>query len=370
MSSGQLRLCLALLCVCPARLLPAQSAGATSPEQARLTRRRDSLTTLWREADAVANLVDSLAHRPAPVRLDSIRIGGLFIIATNSPIHLRQAAESAWRALDAFYGAGAGILAERPYRIAGLDSGQVATETAGQWGNQVPRDLPLDLLTHFLISSARIGDPDAQLRHWLGDVVRPALDTSTGLAKLYTDLVTSPFGVAHDCFLGDVGSCRSALNLDQDAGALTRRYRTPEDRRLLMSLVQSHFDDAAGKSGTTDCLSGADASCIELLHTLPSGALAPPLPPAARQSLVQLAVLSGGREAYQRLAGSAGRTVSERLSLTAAEPVDSLLRQWRARVIRHRPEPVAVPFGVVGAGLGWIVIFGMCGLASSRWRAG
>ncbi|MEO8634766.1 MAG: hypothetical protein ABI587_05755 [Gemmatimonadales bacterium] len=356
------RLCLALLCL--PRLVTAQT------EMARLTARADSLATLWREANAVADLVDSLAHRPAPVRLDTMRIGGLSIIATNPPIYLRAAADSAWRVLDAFYGTAAAELAERPYRIAGLDSGQTSTEAAGQWGHQVPRNLPLDLLTRFLIGSARIGDPDPPLRAWLGDVVRPALDTSTDLTDVYTTLVTSPFSVAHDCFLGDVDGCRSALNLDAGPGALLRRYRTPEDRRLLMRLVQSHFYDAAGKAGASACLDGADAACIELLQTLPFAALAPPLPLGARQTLIQLAVRSGGREGYQRLTGSTGHSMSERLSLTAAVPADSLIQRWWTQVIRHRPEPVAVPFGVVSAGLGWILIFGLCGLGSSRWRVG
>ena len=370
MSSLRLPLTLALLCCLQPRPLSAQSAGATRTELSRLTRRRDSLAALWREADAVADLVDSLAHRPPPVHLDSMRIGGLSIIATNAPMHLRQAAESAWRVLDGFYGTSAGVLAEHPYRIAGLDSGQLATDAEGQWGNQVPRELPLDLLTHFLISSSRIGEPDTDLRLWLDDAARPTQDTNAALMGVYTDLVTSPFSVAHGCLLGDMDHCASALDLDAEVEALTRRYPAPEDRRLLISLLQSYAENAGEKALARGCLDGADTSCIALLQTFPITARRPPLARAARQALVQLAVITGGREAYQRLVGSAGQPMTERLALTATEPIDSLVAQWRAQVFRHRPEPVAVPFGVVSAGLGWIFIFGLCGLGSSRWRAG
>ena len=364
MSSRRGRLCLVLIGLGLPRLLSAQA------ETGRLTARLDSLATLLREANAVADLVDSLAHRPAPVRLDSLRIGGLSLIVVNAPIHLRAAADSAWRILDAFYGAAAATLAEQPYRIAGLDSGQASTEAAGSWGAQVPRDLESGLLAQFLISSAPIGDPDPAFHRWLGDAVRPAFDSGGSLSGVYTALVTSPFSVAHDCFNGDLTSCGSALNLNEGVGALTRRYRTPEDRRLLISRVQSHFEHTAEKVVAESCLNGADTSCVQLLQAISAGALVPPLPPVARASLVQFAVRLGGREAYQRLAASAGHSMSERLSLTAAVPVDSLLRQWRDQVIRHRPEPVAVPIGVVSAGLGWIMVFGMCGLRSSRWRVG
>jgi hypothetical protein len=87
-------------------------------------------------------------------------------------------------------------------------------------------------------------------------------------------------------------------------------------------------------------------------------------------SLTRFALRAGGRDAYQRLLASGGRPIAERLALTAALPFDTLLVQWRTRVIQDRPAPVAVPFGVVGAGLSWILLFGLCGVRSSRWRVG
>jgi hypothetical protein len=95
-----------------------------------------------------------------------------------------------------------------------------------------------------------------------------------------------------------------------------------------------------------------------------------PLPSAVHLSLVQFAVRTGGRDAYQRLRSSTGQAPGARLAQTAGVPIDTLLDHWRSRVIHDRPAPVAVPFGVVGAGLGWIVLFGLCGVGSSRWRAG
>jgi hypothetical protein len=94
------------------------------------------------------------------------------------------------------------------------------------------------------------------------------------------------------------------------------------------------------------------------------------LPPAVHLSLVQLAVRTGGRDAYRRLLASGGQPIAGRLAQTAGVPIDTLLDHWRRRVIHDRPAPVAVPFGVVGAGLGWILLFGLCGVRSSRWRTG
>ena len=77
----------------------------------RLQGRADSLLRAWREAQAIANVADSLERDRATAGRDTIAVGHLRIIANRSPLPLRKAAERAWPAIDSLYGNAAADLA-------------------------------------------------------------------------------------------------------------------------------------------------------------------------------------------------------------------------------------------------------------------
>src|SRR5438309_1064763 len=78
------KLLLLVVLACPSPL------GAQDSTLVRLRHRADSLAREWRQADAVADLVDSLERERATSWKDTIRVGALRILANPSPLPLRE----------------------------------------------------------------------------------------------------------------------------------------------------------------------------------------------------------------------------------------------------------------------------------------
>jgi hypothetical protein len=281
---------------------------------------------------------------------------------------VREAAAKAWPMLDSLYGPLAQQLQRFRYVVRPVDPDS-ARRSDEDWGVGIPTDFSVTALTEWLLASTPIGEADAPLRHWLGGGIRPSLRVREEASAAYVSLVTAHFEVARACFQGDIASCRSALDLDEGPSAIERLYRDPAERRYAVSQAESYFRDATHQASLYACGSGDDSACVELLASLPAQARPRPLNVTARQLLVRVTLRIGGREAYQRLMSRPDQPIAARLVASAGIPVDSLVSRWRVELLEARPEPVTLPLVGPLVGLGWAVVFGLCGLRSSRWRA-
>jgi hypothetical protein len=347
-------------------------AGSLSAQDSTLTRlraRADSVAREWRQANAIADLVDSLAMERAAVGKDTIAVAALRIVANPSPLPMREAAVLAWAAIDSLYGAAGQELVNRPYIIRAYDPDTNVRRPVLHVGMEVPWNMGLLPLTQLLVANVPIAPTDSGLAGWLGGVIRPSTAPDQDRARVYVRLVTAPSQAARSCFLGDLPSCRSALGLDQSAEPFLRWYPSPGERRLLITRsFAEYFNRGAHAATLRACTAGQESACTELLRALPIGSIPRPLGFDARATLVHAALHLGGREAYRRLLANPSLPIADRLGAAAGLAVDSLLVRWRAEVLASRPIPVALPPWAIWIALAWTGVFAACGLRSSRWR--
>jgi hypothetical protein len=341
--------------------------SAQDPSLIRLRSRADSLLNEWRQANAIADLVDSLERDRAGSAKDTIAVGAIRIVTNPSPLPAREAAARAWPVLDSLYGSAAAALATRPYLIRAFDPDTTVRRPALHAGMEVPWTLDAPALTQVLLANVPLDPPDPALTTWLAGPVR-LLGSARTRGVVYVQLVTAPFQPARSCFLGDLGACRDALELG-DGDPIERWYSNPVERR---AVVARWFASASERPATVaayhTCIGGDDASCTGLLRSVPPAVLPRPLDFAARATLVQTARRLGGREAYARLLAHPAAPMAERLASAAGVGIDELLAAWRAEILAARPAPVALPPWALWIASGWTALFAACGLRSSRWR--
>lgn len=345
--------------------LVAQDTSVTT-----LRHRADSLAAEWRRADVLARLADSMERERAIGGRDTIAVGALRIIANRSPLPLREAAARAWVVVDSLYGPAAQQLADRPYFILAVDPDTAARRPVLRVGFEVAWDLSVGDLTNLLLANIPLAPPDRELETWLGAPLRPRLESTRDFARSYIRLVTAPSQSARLCFLGDIPSCRSVLDLDDSDSSYLRWYASPAERRaLLLRSFADYFNRRPATAATwRECTGGNDTECVQLLRTLPRGSIPPPLGTDAHRLLVHVALRIGGRDAYGRLLADSSVALGERLAAAAGVRLDTLVLRWRADVLAARPAAVTLPRWGVPVALGWILLLGGCALRSSRWR--
>ncbi len=349
--------------------------GCSSPLSAqdstlgRLRHRADSLAREWRQANAVADLVDSLERERATSWKDTISVGALRIVANPSPLPLREAAARAWPVLDSLYGSEAQHLAQWPVIIQAYDPDTTVQRPAHHVGMQVPWNMGAAALTLMLLANAPMPDPDRPLREWLNGPVRPSWRTAEDRSAVYVQLVTAPSQTVRDCFLGHLEGCEAALEIGASPATLEALYPSAAERRsLLTQSFADFFNHGATSAAFHFCVTGSDSACTGLLRSLPRGVLPHPLGADARFTLVHLALRLGGREAYHRLLADPQASVGARLAAAGGVSEDSLVARWHAEIIAARPPPVEMPTWAFVIALGWMMFFAGCGLRSSRWR--
>lgn len=353
-------------------LLVAGSSALSAQDSAlvRLRHRADSLAREWRQANAIADLVDSLERERATSGRDTISVGALRIVANPSPLPLREAAGRAWPLLDSLYGSQAQLLAQRPLIIHAYDPDTMVPRSALHVGMEVPWNMSVSALTLLLLTNVPVPDADPALGQWLNGPLRPSLRATQDRGATYVQLVTAPSQAARDCFLGTMSRCRDALELDASTDVITAWYPSAAERRaLVLGDFADYFNHGANAAAFRSCAEGRDSTCTALLRTL-RGVLSRPLGYEARATLAHFALRLGGREAYRRLLADTAAPVGARLAAAAGVSEDSLLARWRAEIIAARPRPVAMPSWAFVIALGWMVFFAGCGLRSSRWRVG
>lgn len=363
MSSRPVGLFLLLSLMTASGLAAQQPAG---DELGNLKRKADSLARLWEEADALANLADSLAHAALPRQLDTIRVEKLVIVANPSRLPLKEAAGIAWGMIDSLYGSMADTLLHRPYLIHAIDPDSQPTRST--WGTVLAWDLTARETGNILAMMAPMPAPDESLRRWLGGPLPPAVQgLKEELGQSYVAVVTSPFGVARDCFTGSLTQCRSLLALDRPLDP-ARIYRTLSERQKAVRRVGFGRNENELRAATMPCYNGDDSTCASLLRRSEAWRLPPAVDLVARRTLVLVALTLGGRGAYGRLMADSTLPIDVRVANAAGVPLDSVFAVWHGAVVASRPVPVELPGYGPLVGLSWTVAFGLLAMRSSRWR--
>lgn len=337
-----------------------------------LTRLRtevDSLAREWRQANALADLQDSLRTVSAHAGRDTIRVGGLTILVNPSPLPVADAAAHAWTEIERLYGPVAHAVTERAIEIQAIDPDTSIPPPPLGTALQVQWNLDSSMLSQWLLNYVSDRAADLALRSWLGG---PLLyDTAAVIQEMppvYVELVTQPWGTVRRCFLGNIPACQIALALGDTTALLTRRYSVEERRSFVVDTYQGFFNHGSTQGEFHACAAGGDSACLHLLQGLPPGSLLRLLDYRARLSLVAFALRRGGAGAMGRLLAAPEQSLAERLSLASGIGIDSLTARWMRTVRAARPTRVSLPPWGAWVALGWIGVFATCGLRSSRWR--
>jgi hypothetical protein len=302
-----------------------------------------------------------------------MRVGALvLLVAPEAPAaRVRDAATLAWAVLDSVFGDVAGDVAHRTLLVS--LAGKASERGAADNEITVAADAGVEEIMATLITRVPQVFPlraDQAFTQWLGTPFVPTTRARATERTVYVQLVTAPSHAARRCLSGVLPACRSALSLDPPGDAFLTWYDAAE-RRAVVQTFRFYLNRTPNLELYSGCVSaGSDSACVQLLNAVPYGVIPPPLGPAPRLTLVQLALRLGGRDAYARLVSTPGRPMADRLARAARASVDSLVSVWRQETVRARPRPVAVP--VLGAllALAWTGLFGACSLRSSRWRLG
>lgn len=346
-----------------------QEPAADTGVMARLTARADSLRRAWREADALADLADSLAHRVEPPLLETFTAGPLLVLANPSPLHIQEAVDRAWRVLDSAYGEAAGQVANSPVQLMTFDPKRPLPGGGRFAGHPIAWDIEQQDLVNLILGAAAKPRPAARFKEWLVTEISPFGDGPRTRAAAYVELVTAPFALSRECFEGDLTRCAEAMGLSGDDPVVSQ-YLGPAERRQAVARFGSVLDGpySGNAAAYHECLAGADGACMALLRMLPARLLPRPLGADSRLALVQLALRLGGRRAFQRLLDASDGSPERAVLAAAGVSLDSLLGQWHREVIVSRPAPVSVTLGGALTALGWTVLVSALSLRSSRWR--
>jgi len=356
-------------CVLVTSLCVVRSASSQNLE--RLRDRADSLVTLWRDAQLVVTLQDSLRRTSLPSTMERVEAGPLVVFADPSRLPLQEATTAAWEILEAYYGDAAQTVAGHPVVLRVVDELRRSPNEGA--GVRIPKKMALKDLALTIARTARVSHGDPALLGWLGMALMPGDDPARERRVVYVELVTAPWSVTRRCFEGDHAACVDALELVPLEGAVQRWWTPAERRRIVATNYASYYlrNRPALRALTTSCVqNGVDSACLRLLEEADPRTWPRPLSPVARAALVRLALERGGRSSYARLLADSTRPVPERLATVARVPLDSLVDVWRELALSSRPKPVDVPWGNATVALGWLGVLMACALRSSRWRLG
>jgi len=323
-----------------------------------------------RSAEVAAAHADSVAHmRDAPP--DTVRVGALRVLAPPGiGGEARAGAARALALIDTAFGTATDALAERRFTLV-LQAAQrelrpVPAGTIGVLTTGSTTDIDQRLV--WAAAQAMASLNDSALSTWLQGALVPNRHPERERRGVYVALVTAPSPAGQRCYQGDLDACRRSLGLVPVELALDDWYNAARRRSVVQELQDLDAVRAAPRLSSACLTAESDADCLAVLRRVPHSALPPPLPAAARFSLLRSAVELGGRGAYTRLLSTAGRPMETRLAAASGVSSDSLLRTWRAAMFAARPLPVTVGPRAGWVALAWGVVFAFLALRSTRWR--
>lgn len=197
-----------------------------------------------------------------------------------------------------------------------------------------------------LVDAFALDGADSALSVWTLDrrlpMTEPADDEWT---EAYLDLATSESYTLRQCRLGVAAACLTSLGVLGDEAPDVTTWYAPEDFRHLVRMVGYSAvsrQSAAQVAQVRACLDRHEATaCQAVAARIPPARVPAPLGTEARRTFVDEVLRAGGAGAYDRLLATPG-TVRDRLRTAAGRPLEEVALQWRARVVRARPEAAHV----------------------------
>ncbi len=205
------------------------------------------------------------------------------------------------------------------------------------------------------------------IHHWMGIWAPTAtVRGSFEWAARRLDLVGTPAAVARDCYAGDTARCLAGFGLVAVPDPVMTLYDAPTRRQAVMRLRSSaaRFGNSAGVNA---CLRRSDdAQCVAVLRdmVLPGD---PVFGYELRVSLVEEALAMGGPRAFERFFRTPG-SIGQRLEAAAGRPLGEVVARWQHHVVSAQRATEDINPAIVGAALGWTVLFAALALRSTRWR--
>jgi hypothetical protein len=203
-------------------------------------------------------------------------------------------------------------------------------------GTMATKSVPMDVLT------------------WGGEWVPSRRVMPEDWQNASVDLASSAAVVARSCYSGSVPACESALGLTPVRDPLAEWY-TPDGWRVLVSGWTPHKDSLSMVTDHVQCVEkNVTAACERLARSRPV-----PIPVSVntRQTLFALALERGGRAAFSRLIHAKGSRL-EILSAAAGVAPDSLIREWRTRVLASSPKSASPSPLEATVFVAWTLILG------------
>ena len=220
---------------------------------------------------------------------------------------------------------------------------------------------------------------DSALAAWvmLGRVpLRPA--SAAEAADMYFELATIASAALRRCRTEDSASCLDVLGVDSLPGTRLARWYAPDDYRRLLAIVAPPREDSVAVAAWLQCRENRDeTACVAAANAIPDSRIPPPLSATARVMFLREVLEAGGPAAYGRLMSASG-SVRGRLEYASGQPLDTIVRRWRARIEHARPDRMRLQPGLVLASLGWTGLLlgltlarrGTWALTIWRWCAG
>ncbi len=342
-----------------------QSAAELRPRviaamrNAKLT--RDSLDAL-RAKRSYERQPDSLAAGSIVLRFSAQNLGP----ALQSDV--QAAALDAWELANKEFGdaakiavSGAPIRVTRTRRLVApqLSVETVELEIAGldarrkQVRPPITRHKLADAMLDLIGTAATIHAPAPTMK-WVGFWMPARRISEDDWRSAALDLASSNASVARTCYAGSVLACESSLGLTRVHDPLAEWY-TPDGWHALVSEWQPSKEHPELIARHNECIvKRVAATCLELARMRP---VAIPLNMASRMTLVGLALERGGQAGYARMLAATG-TPMEVLAATAGISADSLVSEWRTRVLGALPRSTTPTIPEVVVLFAWTLLLG------------
>ena len=198
----------------------------------------------------------------------------------------------------------------------------------------------------------------------------------------YREMVSTPSLAVRRCFEGDLRWCWEAVGLSDREGGDRDWYSPAERRRLVESRYEFWLWPEDNRLETRvllvrGCLLlESDRACDLVLEGYPRNDWEErldyriPFSGAARGTLVAEALRIGGEGAFTRLVSQPEEPIKDRLVHAAGVPAETLMAEWRDRVLNARPNTQAGLLLSPAALVFWLILIIALATRSTRWRFG
>ena len=309
---------------------------------------------------------DSLVAGTIVVRYDARELSGSSLEATAAGARLAfQEMQDYLGDGAALVGSSAPIIARKIPSVAGFTTQGLEFSLPHAPGRNAHTGLPIlprtvanamaELLGSF--ASEHVPTP---IRQWSRDWNPVRSVDHAAWERAAVDLATSNSAATRACHAGGVAQCASALGLTAVRDPLTEWY-SPEDWRVLVSSWTPGGLDVPAQRERAACLDDRELRLCERLSRRRNIPI--PLTIGTRQTMYDLALSKGGTGAFTRMHHADG-TALDILAATAGTTPDSLVSEWRARVLAAAPRETRPGALEATLALAWTLAFGVAATRS------